>query len=80
MSNPLYNALGGAPQAGLAQRFQAFVSQMQGQDPQAIINQLVASGRVSQAQLNQAQQQARQLSGLLSSVRLPNSQSSRPGF
>ena len=71
MSNPLYNALGGAPQAGLAQRFQDFVLQMQGQDPQALINQLVASGRVSQAQLNQAQQQARQLSGLLSSVRLP---------
>ena len=71
MSNPLYNALGGAPQSNLAQRFQAFVSQMQGQDPQALINQLVSSGRVSQAQLNQAQQQARQLSGLLSSVRLP---------
>lgn len=71
MSNPLYNALGGAPQAGLVQQFQAFVAQMHGQDPQALINQLVSSGRVSQAQLNQAQQQARQLSSLLSSVRLP---------
>lgn len=71
MSNPLYNALGGTPQAGLVQQFQDFVSRMQGQDPQALINQMVASGRVSQAQLNQAQQQARQLTSLLSSVRLP---------
>ena len=43
--------------------FQQFMNQMKGQDPQQIINNLIQTGKVTQAQLNQAQMQARQMQG-----------------
>lgn len=42
-------------------QFQQFMSQMKGQNPNQIINQMVQSGQITQQQLNQVQQQARQL-------------------
>lgn len=42
-------------------QFQQFMNQMKGQDPNQIINQMVQSGKISQQQLNQVQQQARQM-------------------
>lgn len=42
-------------------QFPQFMNQMRGQDPQQILNNMVSSGRVSQQQLNQAQQMARQM-------------------
>lgn len=68
MPNPVYNALNQRAQPDVTQQFQAFVQQMQGQDPNALIRQMVASGRVSQAQLNQVQQQARQMMGMIQGV------------
>ena len=49
MQNPLQN------------QFNQFMQQMRGQDPNAIINQLVASGRINQQQINMAHQRAKEL-------------------
>lgn len=62
MSNPIFQALG---QPNLKQQFQQFMNQMRGKDPNAIIQQMVSSGRISQDQLNQAQQRAQQMMNLL---------------
>ena len=62
MSNPIFQALG---QPNLKQQFQQFMNQMRGKDPNAIIQQMVSSGRISQDQLNQAQQRAQQMINLL---------------
>lgn len=42
-------------------QFPQFMQQMRGQNPQQILQQMVKSGRVSQQQLNQAQQMANQM-------------------
>ncbi len=44
-------------------QFPQFMQQMKGQDPNQLINQMLTSGRVSQEQVNQAQQMAQQMSG-----------------
>lgn len=70
MANPLFNQLGGAqPQndggfCNLLSQFQQFRAQFQG-DPRAEIQKLLQSGKISQAQLDQAQQMARQFMNLL---------------
>lgn len=63
MSNPVFKALGGN-QPNVAQQFQRFVQQMQGRDPRAMIDELVSSGRVSQQQLDAAQQRAHQIAAM----------------
>lgn len=60
MSNPLFQALGGN-QNNLMADFQKFMQQMQGRNPNEEINKLLRSGRISQADLNQAQQMAQQI-------------------
>ena len=65
MSNPLFQALGGSRQPNMMGDFQRFVQQMQGIDPQQEINRLLQSGRISQQQLNQAQQMAQQFQGIM---------------
>ena len=42
-------------------QFNQFMQQMRGQDPNAIINQLLSSGRVNQQQINQAHQRVKDL-------------------
>lgn len=67
MSNPLFQALGGGmnPQfQNLMQRFQQFKSTFQG-DPQQEIQKMLQSGRISQKQLNKAQQFAQQFQALM---------------
>lgn len=68
MGNPLYGALNGAKGSqngpmNIAQAFQQFMGQMKGKNPNEMLNQLVSSGKVNQAQLNQAQQMAKQMAG-----------------
>lgn len=63
MSNPVFKALGGN-QPNVAQQFQRFVQQMQSRDPRAMIDELVSSGRVSQQQLDAAQQRAQQIAAM----------------
>jgi pheromone shutdown protein TraB len=64
MNSPLFNALGNNQMTGLVQRFQQFQKTFQG-DPRQQIQQMLNSGRVSQAQYNQAVQQAQQLARML---------------
>ena len=76
MANPLFDQLGGnqpqqAPQqpndggfGAMLARFYQFRQQFQG-DPRAEINKLLQSGRITQAQLDQAQQMASQMMRLM---------------
>ncbi len=68
MANPMFKALGGV-QPGMMQQFQQFMQQMQGQDPNKIINDMVQSGKISQAQLDQVQRQAQQMRGMFDGMR-----------
>ena len=53
----------------MVQQFTQFMNQMKGRDPNQIINQMVSSGQLSQQQLNQVQEKARQMEGMFQSVR-----------
>ena len=64
MSNPLFKAIGGN-QPNMMSDFQRFMQQMQGRDPNQEIANLLQSGRISQQQLNQAQQMAQQMQGMM---------------
>ena len=65
MSNPLFSALGGGQQNNMMGQFQQFVRQMQGKDPYQEISRLLQSGKISQQQLNQAQQMAQQMQSMM---------------
>lgn len=60
--NPLYEQMNGNQTTLNA--FANFMNQMKGKNPDAIIQQLMSSGRINQAQLNQAQQMAQQMRGV----------------
>lgn len=62
MQSPLFNAIG--PMNGMLQRLQQFRQQFHG-DPRQQIQQMLNSGKVSQAQYNAAVQQAQQLARML---------------
>ena len=67
MGNPLFNLLGGKSNTGsgnMLQQFQQFKKQMQGVNPQEEVQKLLQSGKISQAQLDKAQQMAQQMQGL----------------
>ena len=65
MSNPLFGMMQSQfPMNGIMQKFQQF-SQMFRGDPKQQVQQLLNSGRVSQAQYNQAVQMANQLQKML---------------
>ena len=65
MSNPLFQALGGRHQPNMMDDFQRFMQQMQGINPRQEINRMLQSGQISQQQLNQAQQMAQQMQGMM---------------
>lgn len=67
MSNPLFQALGGRQQTNMMEDFQRFMQQMQmqGINPRQEINRMLQSGQISQQQLNQAQQMAQQMQGMM---------------
>lgn len=64
MSNPIFQALGGN-QGNMMSDFQKFMQQMQGKNPHEEIAKLLQSGKISQAQLDQAQKMAQQMQGIL---------------
>ena len=64
--NPFYQAMG--PKPNMMQQFQSFMQQMRGKNPNAMIQELVSSGRVSQQQLDQAQRQAQQIANTFQSM------------
>lgn len=69
MANPLFNALNGGNRSGngagnMLQQFHQFRQRMQGVNPQEEVQKLLQSGKISQAQLDKAQQMAQQMQGL----------------
>lgn len=65
MSNPFFGALsGGNGFMQMMQQFQQFKANFHG-DPKAEVEKLLQSGKLSQAQLNQLQQMAKQFQSLM---------------
>lgn len=64
MSSPVFGAMGGQGGSNMFQQFQRFMQEMKGKNPNEEINKLLQSGKVSQQQLNQVQQQAQQMQGM----------------
>lgn len=62
MANPFYKSNNGG--GSFIQQFPRFMQQMRGKNPTEILNNLISSGKVSQQQLDAAQQQAQQMSGM----------------
>jgi hypothetical protein len=70
MPNPIFQVLGaGNSQSNMMQQFQQFMNQMKGKDPNAMINELVSSGKLTQSQLDAAQKQAQQMRGMFEGMR-----------
>ena len=67
--NPFFNAMGGNKQPNMMQQFQQFMNQMKGKDPNAVIQDMMQSGKITQDQYNQARQQAQQMQGMFEGVR-----------
>ena len=67
--NPFFNAMGGNKQPNMMQRFQQFMNQMKGKDPNAVIQDMMQSGKITQDQYNQARQQAQQMQGMFEGMR-----------
>lgn len=66
--NPFYQAMQPKQPMNFWQRFQQFLSEMQGKDPNAIIQEKMRSGEISQEQYNQARQQAQQIANTFQSM------------
>lgn len=70
MPNSIFQVLGGGnSQSNMMQQFQQFMNQMKGKDPNAMINELVSSGKLTQSQLDAAQKQAQQMRGMFEGMR-----------
>lgn len=70
MANPVFNAFGNKNGGNnLVTQFQQFMQQMKGQNPTAIINQMVSSGQINQQQLNMLQQRAQDISSQLNGLK-----------
>ena len=65
MSNPLFSMMGGnMPVNPMVSQFMQFKNAFRG-DPRAQVQQMLNSGKISQAQYNQAVQMANQLQRML---------------
>ena len=62
--NPLFGMMQGQMPNGIMQRFQQFQQMFRG-DPRQQIQQMLNSGKVSQAQYNQAVQMAQQMQRMM---------------
>ncbi len=63
MSNPLYNQINNSNNANIMQKFQQFKNQFKG-NPQEQVQQLLNSGKMSQAQFNNLRQMAQNMFGI----------------
>ena len=61
--------MGGNKQPNMMQQFQQFMNQMKGKDPNAVIQDMMQSGKITQDQYNQARQQAQQMQGMFEGMR-----------
>ncbi len=73
MSSSLFNSMGRQAQNPIGGQFQQFMGQikgqMQGRNPQDVINQMVSTGQLSQQQLNAIQQRAQQIAPMLNGMK-----------
>lgn len=72
MANAVFQQLNRGKQHGggnMIQQFNSFMQAYRGQDPNALIQQAVSSGRISQDQLNIIQQRAGQIAGMLDGLK-----------
>lgn len=69
MTNPILQAMGKSTipnnPAAMIQQFMQFKQQMQGKDPQKIVEQMLADGRMSQQQFEQLKAIAENFKGVL---------------
>lgn len=66
--NPFFSVMGNQ-RPNMMQQFQSFMQQMKGKDSNAIISEMMQSGKITQEQYNQAQQQAKQMQGMFDGMR-----------
>lgn len=64
MANPLYDSMKGNLQPNFIQQFNQFKQSFRG-DPQQMVQQMLNSGKVTQAQYNQAVQRANMIKNML---------------
>lgn len=68
MTNPILQAMGKSAMPNspmnVVQQFMQFKQQMQGKDPQKIVEQMLADGQMSQQRFEQLKQQAEQFKGI----------------
>lgn len=68
MTNPILQAMGKSAMPNspmnVVQQFMQFKQQLQGKDPQKIVEQMLADGQMSQQQFEQLKQQAEQFKGI----------------
>lgn len=70
MANAVFQQLNkGRGGGNMIHQFQQFMQQYKGQDPNALIQQAVSSGRISQEQLNIIQQRAGHIAGVLDGMK-----------
>lgn len=73
MSSSLFDSMGRQAQNPIGGQFQQFMGQikgqMQGRNPQDVINQMVSTGQLSQQQLNAIQQRAQQIAPMLNGMK-----------
>lgn len=69
MDNPILAAMNSPKPANnpmaMIQQFAEFKRRMAGKDPQAILNELLSTGKMSQQQFEQLKQQAQSLQNIL---------------
>jgi len=68
MNNPIFNALGNVPMFGNMQNFMNQFNQFKqtfSGNPQDTINQMLKSGKITQAQVDQAKQMAEQFQRMM---------------
>lgn len=66
--NPFFQAMQPKQPMNFWQRFQQFRNEMQGKDPNALIQEMMQSGKITQDQYNQARQQAQQIANTFQSM------------
>lgn len=69
MNNDIFNQMQKGMSGNLNAVFDKFMQQFRGQNPQSIINELVKSGKISQSQLDMAQERAKHISSAFDGMR-----------
>ena len=65
MINPMLSQLNATNPMQMLQKFAEFKKSMAGKDPEAMVNELLRSGKMSQQQFEQLKQQAQSFMSLL---------------